>query len=119
VIEDDIPIEKFVFEALPSFRKEDGITMDMILDSLSVYTLADLEQHLKAALLQLISYPSINELKENRTFHLSIETAQEGGSPPELEWVPANLDYSWQKMTPLKSQHMDIFRVILNVKLCF
>lgn len=116
IIEDnEIPLEKVVFEVLPAFRKEEGITMDMIYSSLSVYTVADLEQHLRASLLQLESYQSIHmpkELKENRSFRLSVEKVESG--PPLSEsqqWIPSDLNYNWINLTPLKSEHMDIFRV--------
>lgn len=116
IIEDyNTPIEKLVFETLPSFRKDEGITLDMILDSISVYTLADLEQQLRASLLQLQSYQSVHiptELKENRSFRLSIERLT-NGQPAEndMQWIPSELQYNWKNMTSLKSQHMDIYRV--------
>jgi hypothetical protein len=119
VLEDtDIPVEKFVLEIRSILQSVSGIPSDVILESESTCTLADLQQYLRACLIKLNSY-RFNKLNtENRTFSLSIEKI-EGGLPKQskenvdnyIDWIPADTHYNWKAIKPLKSVELDLLRV--------
>lgn len=123
VMEDvDRPVEKFVLE-IRSLLHDANIPADAILQSESSFTLADLEQYLRACLIKLNTYQFSNKhsttLSDTRTFSLSIEKIQ-GGHPHQqlkqskdrsMDWVPAETKYNWKNIKPLKSVELDLIRV--------
>lgn len=142
VIENNEPIEKFVFE-INSYLKNLDIPLDMILESESIYALADLEHHLRACLVKMNACPprpssssttpspnsesSSSEPKlqsSDITFQLSIEKNQDGypersksskkDKHKEIDWIPAEITFGWKNIIPLKSVSMDLFHVSLG-----
>lgn len=114
----DIPVEKFVLEIRSMLQNVSGIPLDVILESESTCTLADLEQYLRACLIKLNSYNFKKVNTENKTFALSIEK-MEGGLPQQpkenvdnyIDWIPADTHYNWKAIKPLKSVELDLLRV--------
>ncbi|KAL9546378.1 hypothetical protein MBANPS3_006695 [Mucor bainieri] len=118
----DRPLEKFVLE-IRSLLHDANIPADAILQSESSFTLADLEQHLRACLIKLNTYQFENKHttstpETTRTFSLSIEKIQ-GGHPRQhlknsneisMDWVPAETNYKWKSIKPLKSVELDLIR---------
>ncbi|EPB83970.1 hypothetical protein HMPREF1544_09241 [Mucor circinelloides 1006PhL] len=113
----DMPVEKFVLE-IRSLLHDTNIPVNDILQSESSFTLADLEQHLRACLIKLNTYQFPNKpASENKTFSLSIEKMQ-GGHPHQqvknsnglMDWVPAETQYRWKSIKPLKSVELDLIR---------
>lgn len=88
-----------------------------MLESESILTLADLEQHLRACLIKINTCKPRRTKPEEITFTLSIE--KNGDGYPEksakvnesIDWMPAEITYNWKQITPLKSVPMDLFRV--------
>jgi mitotic spindle assembly checkpoint protein MAD2B len=137
-----------VFE-INSYLKSLDVPTDLLLESESIYALADLEQHLRACLIKINACPPppTSPSKTNTpnyddhspetpppkdiTFSLSIEKTQDGypEKPPVtkkdtnknemVDWMPAEITYNWSNITPLKSVPMDLFRVSYNVILFF
>lgn len=113
-----IPVEKFVLEIRSILQNVSGIPLDVILESESTCTLADLEQYLRACLIKLDSYNFKKLITENKTFALSIEK-MEGGLPQQpkenvdnyIDWIPADTHYNWKVIKPLKSVELDLLRV--------
>ncbi|KAK4515216.1 oxidation resistance protein 1 [Mucor velutinosus] len=119
VMEDaDRPLEKFVLE-IRSLLHNTNIPADTVLQSESSFTLADLEQYLRACLIKLNTYqfPNKQTTSDTRTFILSIEKIQ-GGYPHQqlksndgsMDWVPAETSYRWKNIKPLKSVELDLIR---------
>lgn len=117
----DMPVEKFVLE-IRSLLHDTNIPVEDILQSESSFTLADLEQHLRACLIKLNTYQFPNKpTSENKTFSLSIEK-MEGGHPHQqvknsnglMDWVPAETQYRWKSIKPLKSVELDLIRVSVH-----
>ncbi|OBZ82130.1 Mitotic spindle assembly checkpoint protein MAD2B [Choanephora cucurbitarum] len=110
--ENQAPIKKFVF-SIHSLINSIDIPLDLLHESESVYSLADLKQHLRACLVRLHSV-TIDDQESDMTFYLSMETKQSDNFPckQQEDWIPApNTDVTWGQIVPLKSLHMDIFRV--------
>ncbi|CEP19692.1 hypothetical protein [Parasitella parasitica] len=110
----DTPTEKFVLEIRSLLHSVD-IPVDVILESGSTFTLADLEQHLRACLLKMVTYQPSNKLDtEDRTFFLSVEKIH-GGLPQQvkdngvaIDWIPAETRCHWKTIKPLKSVELDL-----------
>ncbi|CAO3654883.1 unnamed protein product [Mucor fragilis] len=122
VMEDaNTPVEKFVLE-IRSLLHDANIPADAILQSESSFTLADLEQHLRACLIKLNTYPQFpnkqTTVDTTRTFSLSIEKMQNGhphqqlqnNNSSRMDWVPAETHYNWKTIKPLKSVELDLIR---------
>ncbi|KAI8644287.1 DNA-binding protein [Parasitella parasitica] len=109
----DMPTEKFVLEIRSLLHKVD-IPADVILESGSTFTLADLEQQLRACLVKLITYQSKKLDNQDKTFSLSVEKI-EGGLPQQsqdndtaVDWIPADTHHHWKTIKPLKSVELDL-----------
>lgn len=117
LIENREPVEKFVFEINSYLRDADvQLPDDLIMESESIYTLADLEQHFRACLIKINACePRPNTANIERTFSLSIEKIEEGypkkNKEEDIDWIPADITYNWKNIVPLKSVPMDLFRV--------
>jgi hypothetical protein len=109
-------VEKFVFE-INSYLKNLEVPIDLIMESESIYTLADLEQHFRACLVKISACePRIgSSVNTEKTFELSIEKSQDGypekKKEEDIDWLPATITYNWRNIIPLKSVPMDLFRV--------
>lgn len=115
IIENDTPVEKFVFE-INSYLNNLEVPRDLIMESESIYTLADLEQHFRACLMKINTCePRHSSTSIEKTFELSIEKIGDGypekKKQEEMDWIPANITYNWKNIIPLKSVPMDLFRV--------
>jgi len=120
------PVQKFVLE-IRSLLHDASIPADAILQSESSFTLADLEQHLRACLIKLNTYQQFSNNKQQqattadttRTFSLSVEKMLNGhphqqlkhNSSSNMDWVPAETHYNWKTIKPLKSVELDLIRV--------
>lgn len=120
IIENGEPVEKFVFEINSYLRNaEVQLPEDLILESESIYTLADLEQHFRACLIKINACEPRPNAATNtdveRTFSLSIEKIEEGypekNKEEDIDWIPAEITYNWRNIVPLKSVPMDLFRI--------
>lgn len=118
--EADVALEKFVFEISSTLKNVD-LPLEVILESESIYALADLTQHLRSCLIKINGYQSKHALSDsNKTFSLSIERLQ-GGYPSmdskkeedeSIDWIPADqLQQQWKSITSLKTVPMDLFQV--------
>ncbi|KAI8373740.1 DNA-binding protein [Blakeslea trispora] len=108
---DQSPIKKFVF-GIRSLINSIDIPLELLHESESVYSLVDLEQHLRACLVKLHSV-SIDSREDDLTFFLSMEIVQNGSlsSEQQMDWIPApDTDTVWGHILPLKSHNMDLFR---------
>ncbi|KAI8047967.1 DNA-binding protein [Gilbertella persicaria] len=108
--DDNVAEEKFVFE-INSILNTVDIPLEILQESESIYTMGDLEQHLRACLIKLGSV--VQESTDNdRRFALSIETVQDGyPQQGTIDWIPAGENHHpWAKLIPLKSAPMDLFR---------
>ncbi|KAI7894566.1 uncharacterized protein EV154DRAFT_80832 [Mucor mucedo] len=111
IIENKESVEKFVFE-MNSYLKSTEIPLDLMLETESVLTLADLEQHLRACLIKVNTCKPRVKPKEI-TFNLSIEKNSDGypnSNQNSIEWMPAEISFHWKQIVPLKSVPMDLFR---------
>jgi hypothetical protein len=117
--ETDVILEKFVFEISSTLRNVD-LPLEIILESESIYALADLTQHLRSCLIKTNGYQSRHTLSNSpKTFSLSIERLQ-GGYPStdskkedeSIDWIPADQQQQqWKSITSLKTVPMDLFQV--------
>lgn len=102
-----------------SYLKNAEIPLDLMLETESVLTLADLEQHLRACLIKINTCKPRVKPKEI-TFCLSIEKNSDGypvdTNQNSIEWVPAEISFHWKHIVPLKSVPMDLFRVSFKKK---
>lgn len=93
------------------------------MESESIYTLADLEQHFRGCLTKInaceprpnAAAAAAANTDVERTFSLSIEKIEEGypkkKKEEDIDWIPAEITYNWRNIVPLKSVPMDLFRV--------
>lgn len=86
------------------------IPLDLMLESASISTLADLEQHLRACLIK-INTCKPRAKPRDISFTLSIEKNGDGYPVNGLDWIPAEISFNWKQIVPLKSVPMDLFRV--------
>ncbi|KAI9346370.1 hypothetical protein BD770DRAFT_181154 [Pilaira anomala] len=90
VLEQDDPVEKFVFE-IKCLEAE--------------LTIEDIEQYLRACLIKLNQIAPSEDNKQKKSFKLSMEK-KESGLPEltEQDWIPAvETTNPWQQILPLKS----------------
>lgn len=90
VLEQDNPIEKFVFE-IKCLEAE--------------LTIEDIEQYLRACLIKINQIAPSEDNKHKKSFKLSMEK-KESGLPEltEQDWIPAiETTNPWQHILPLKS----------------
>lgn len=119
-VETDIVLEKFVFEISSTLKNAD-LSSEIVLESESIYALADLSQHLRGCLIKINSYQPRHALSSSsKTFFMAIEKLQ-GGYPSldskkedeeSIDWIPADQQLQqWKNITSLKTVPMDLFQV--------
>ncbi|KAI9481219.1 MAG: DNA-binding protein [Benjaminiella poitrasii] len=125
VLEDDSKtiLEKFVFEIHSAALRQSSLPISSILESESIYSIADLEQHLRACLIKINTYESLAKKKNGNTFSLSIETFDQGypdldNREEDIEWLPveSEQEQNWKHLVPLKTVSVDLFRFNTYVK---
>ena len=102
-----------------SYLENAQLPEDMIQESESVLTLADLEQHFRACLVKINTLPprKYNTIhsSQDTTFQMSIEKKMDGYpekiDEQHMDWMPTTITYHWKDIIPLKSVPMDLFRV--------